>query len=190
MNEKEQLTPEQIASDKEQRELYEMAVLAKQALHRQKARSMTFGEKKTSRRSFSSIAAAVLAFMFISGIAYAAISISRGKFIFFPKNEPAAVIDSTSVSTDTVKSIPFPADSIPEEILFDNATLEEMMDTVAHHYNLKVDFRDEASRKIRIYYFFNKKKSVEKLIRDLNHFNKFEIKREEETLYIQLKPKK
>lgn len=188
MNDNPIYDPEKLATDKEQRELYEMAVLAKQALHHKKAQSVQGKAKHTEHRTFRTVAASLTALLLLGGIAYAAINVSLNRF--FPSSPvlpDTTVVETVVTKTDTVVSVP--ADD-SEEILFDNVTLEEMLTAVAKHYNLKCEFRDDVCRSIRIYYFFNKTKSVEKMIRDLNHFNKFEITKDDTTLYVQQKAKK
>jgi len=125
------------------------------------------------RISFRKVAAAITALLLISGVAIAAIKYGG---YFKPADTP-----SQTIIADT---IPDQKPDVPEEIVFDNSYLAEMLDTISSYYDMKVVFANNDLRIIRLHYTFNPAKSIDKVIRDLNHFNKMTITRQDSVINV------
>jgi len=195
------------APDAEHTEFYETAVLIKQSLTSEMtdeemgmpdieeemqriaaaAQPQVIPLRPQSNNRFRHIAASVAAFLVISALAYAAVHITR----YYRQQSPQPTAPVIEQRLDTVVTVP-PVEQEEEdsvEVLFDNATLSDMLQSISKHYGMKVQFANEKLKSIRLYYYFNKTKSVDKAIRDLNHFNKMSITRDEKTIFVDEKPK-
>lgn len=129
-------------------------------------------------RSYTrTVAAAVAGMIVLSGVAFAAIK-------FVPKLIGGSTPEATIVTDSVVQQKEVEEVVMPEEIVFDNSYLAEMLDTIASFYGMKPVFANDNLKIIRIHYNFNPEKSIDKVIRDLNHFNKMSITREDSVIYV------
>lgn len=92
----------------------------------------------------------------------------------------------TDEKSDTIKTVQstVATPEEPQEIVFDETPLSEMMQVIAKHYGVKLVFEDEEVKSIRMFYTFDKSKPLEKVVRNLNHFNKINVAYEEGTIKI------
>lgn len=203
-----QITPiENTADNTEQNELYDIAVMTKQSLashmsdeeigmpdideewNKIQARVQSVSEEKEQVAKivpinrWKNIAAIFAGLVIISGIAFATIR------VILPKQDnpvPVPIVANDSVAQ---KPAPVPELQLPEEIVFDDTKLENMLDTISRHYKMKVQFANDNLKGIRLYYTFITSRTIDKVIRDLNHFNKMTITRDDETIYVNPKSK-
>ncbi len=199
MEEKNILQTNNKAPNREPDELYDMAVITKQALTSEltdegigmpdieaEMKRVYEAARPTRSNRFRHIAASVAAFLVIGAIAIAAVQITR-YYRQQPPQTSAPVIEQKSDTIISPPPVEEDADSV--EVLYDNATLYDMLTDIAQHYGMKAEFANEQLKGIRLYYYFNKTKSVDKAIRDLNHFNKMSITRDEKTIFVNVKSK-
>ena len=120
------------------------------------------------------IAATIIGMAVLSGIALAGVYIAKG------------VNQKSNVPVDTIKTerkaVATPEES--QEVVFDDIPLSDMMYVIAKFYNVKLVFEDEGVKSIRMFYTFDKTKYIEKVVSNLNHFNKISVTYEEETIKI------
>jgi hypothetical protein len=120
------------------------------------------------------IAASFIGVLFVSGIAFAAIQIVRYTQQNTPKTEevvntpkPADYTPTDTLTTDTIAA--------PQPIIYDNIPLEKMLPEIAAHYDAKVTFINDEARLLRFYFMWHPQKGIEKVVSDLNQFERLNI---------------
>ena len=95
-----------------------------------------------------------------------------------PQTEADAVGPRLGVAdTSTVKS--------DEPVVFDNTPLEQMLGEIATHYDMTVEFQNEAARNLRFHFVWNKGDGLEKVLEDMSHFESVTIEQTDNRLIVQ-----
>ena len=174
-----------INRDEDTRETYRMMVEAKRSSRQRQAEKpidvdaawQKFNQKnQPQQHSFDwmKIAASFIGVLFVSGIAFAAIQIVRYTQQNTPKTEevvntpkPADYTPTDTLTTDTIAA--------PQPIIYDNIPLEKMLPEIAAHYDAKVTFINDEARLLRFYFMWHPQKGIEKVVSDLNQFERLNI---------------
>lgn len=153
-------------------------------------------EGKSTGRRWVRIAAMFIGFIFVAGVAFAAMTrlgIIRNPFF---KNE-IAVVDTTKltlkkattkvikINNDTITQQPKAEPAKPVTKVFDNATLAEIMQEIGKYYKVEVVFANNTVKAIRLYFEWNQAKSLDENIAILNSFNQIAITRQNSTVTIE-----
>ncbi len=139
------------------------------------------------------VAAVFLGCVFLAGVAFAAMT--RLGWIRSPfvaeKPEVAQRASVTAVLRDTTST----ADSLaprqetkkpaPVVKVFDNATLSDILSAMGQYYGLKVVYRCESAKAIRLHFEWDQAKSVDANIAILNGFQQITITRSGDTLNVE-----
>ena len=174
-----------INRDEDTRETYRMMAEAKRSSRQHQANKpidvdaawQKFNQKiQPQQHSFGwmKIAASFIGVLLVSGIAFAAIQILRYTQQHTPKTEEvintpksANVTPADTLTTDTIAT--------PQPIIYDNIPLEKMLPEIAAHYDAKVTFVNDEARQLRFYFMWHPQKGIEKVVSDLNQFERLNI---------------
>ena len=174
-----------INRDEDTRETYRMVVETKRSSRQRQAEKpidvdaawQKFNQKiQPQQHSFGwmKIAASFIGVLFVSGIAFAAIQIVRYTQQNTPKTEevvntpkPADYTPTDTLTTDTIAA--------PQPIIYDNIPLEKMLPEIAAHYDAKVTFINDEARLLRFYFMWHPQKGIEKVVSDLNQFERLNM---------------
>lgn len=174
-----------INRDEDTRETYRMMAEAKRSSRQHQANKpidvdaawQKFNQKiQPQQHSFGwmKIAASFIGVLLVSGIAFAAIQIVRYTQQNTPKTEEvintpksANVTPADTLTTDTIAT--------PQPIIYDNIPLEKMLPEIAAHYDAKVTFVNDEARQLRFYFMWHPQKGIEKVVSDLNQFERLNI---------------
>lgn len=174
-----------INRDEDTRETYRMMAEAKRSSRQHQANKpidvdaawQKFNQKiKPQQHSFGwmKIAASFIGVLLVSGIAFAAIQIVRYTQQHTPKTEEvintpksANVTPADTLTTDTIAT--------PQPIIYDNIPLEKMLPEIAAHYDAKVTFVNDEARQLRFHFMWHPQKGIEKVVSDLNQFERLNI---------------
>ncbi len=174
-----------INRDEDTRETYRMMAEAKRSSRQHQANKpidvdaawQKFNQKiQPQQHSFGwmKIAASFIGVLLVSGIAFAAIQIVRYTQQHTPKTEEvintpksANVTPADTLTTDTIAT--------PQPIIYDNIPLEKMLPEIAAHYDAKVTFVNDEARQLRFYFVWHPQKGIEKVVSDLNQFERLNI---------------
>ena len=174
-----------INRDEDTRETYRMMVEAKRSSRQRQAEKtidvdaawQKFNEIHQSKShgfGWIKIAASFVGVLLVSGIAFAAIQIVRYAQQHTLKTEevintpnPANVTPTDTLTTDTIAA--------PQPIIYDNIPLEKMLPEIAAHYDAKVTFINDEARLLRFYFVWHPQKGIEKVVSDLNQFERLNI---------------
>lgn len=174
-----------INRDEDTRETYRMMAEAKRSSRQHQANKpidvdaawQKFNQKiQPQQHSFGwmKIAASFIGVLLVSGIAFATIQIVRYTQQHTPKTEEvintpksANVTPADTLTTDTIAT--------PQPIIYDNIPLEKMLPEIAAHYDAKVTFVNDEARQLRFYFMWHPQKGIEKVVSDLNQFERLNI---------------
>ena len=168
---------EKLFQDQEVRDCYEAALKAEQAFaaHRQQPEQQTKVVAMSPRLWFR-VAAAFIGLVMLSSIVYAIIIGTSAKTS--PKEQ--VMNQPTKPLTEQVVSLP--ADTT---LTFENTELDSIVNRIAGHYHVDVDFRNVTASHLRLYTKWSPSEPLEQVVERLNAFEKVDIKIENHTLTIE-----
>lgn len=138
--------------------------------------------------SWRKIAASIVGFVLISGIAFAAIHTYISK-----SQEPMPIVENAMVK-DAVKGDTAKVASPSEEVkaektaihkTFVNVTLDKMMTEIANYYDLQVKFESDGAKNLRLYYEWDSHTNIENIVKELNQFDNVNIELKNDEIIVQ-----
>lgn len=139
------------------------------------------------RRSWTRVAASTIGIVLLSGVAFAAM-VRLGVFRLrntaqheanAPRTEQVAAIDTARAVANA------PCDSVDmQPMTFDNAELATVLGEMARFYQVEVNFRQEQSKHIRLYFRWDKHRPLAEQLELLNAFERINITLDDQTLNI------
>lgn len=178
---------EELFSDEEVRESYELSVLASRSLGRKRIITTAVndsyhgGNSRLPRWELSAIqkvAAVFLGILMLSGIAYAAVRVAGSL-----QEERRADATSTHSEAPAMKTVEaLPADTT---LTFENEELAQVVARIAAHYQVDMEFRSEQARHLRIYTKWMPAEPLQQVVERLNGFEKVNVELNHNTLIIE-----
>lgn len=136
--------------------------------------------RKHRHRNRMKVAAAIIGGIFFSGIAVAVVS--YGGFIGHSSDEKTA---PTEVNTVTVQNVTQSKSEINAQeevdsldttpITFDNVELKNILAKMGSFYHVRVEYKNAEVGSIRLYYNWDRKKTLEENIKLMNAFERFHL---------------
>lgn len=173
-------TMKRMMEDEEMRELAEQLTAVKRAFVKKSIADddslvdeewAKFEQAHFGKRQHFPILKAAAVFMgvlAVSGITIAAVYTMRGERPQTVHEQAETVVNAnrqTAVSVDTTEVT-------SEPVVFDNVTLDKMMSEIAAYYAVKVHFNNDDVRQLRFHFVWRKELGVEKVVEDMNHFER------------------
>lgn len=197
----EKYTSEQLAeimSDSDTREIYNLLCKADSAIESKKDIDVDiewndFLEKHStqSRRTFFRFGsrAASIATIICTSIVAVAAGVALTVAIIDHNPEPIAekvtiTPSVVAVSTDTLTAMSDTVNISPTPIMFENESLEKIMQEVAEAYDVEVKFNNNDAALLHLYYKFNPALPLNEVVEQLNTFEQINIKHSGNTLTI------
>lgn len=155
-----------------------------------KAKSIGNGAN-TSYHNRMQIAASIIGIIFLSGVALAAMQNGWLKFAVSDK-----VADNNTTTEQTVKQKPSADDSLKavtaepndslnmKPVVFDNAELGTILTQMADFYHVKVRYDNDDTQHVRLFFNWNKTKTLEQNLVILNAFDRIQIEYAEGELVV------
>lgn len=155
-----------------------------------KAKSIGNGAN-TSYRNRMQIAASIIGIIFLSGVALAAVQ--NGWLKFAVSDE---VADNKTTTEQTVKQKPSADDSLKavtaepndsldmKPVVFDNAELRTILTQMTDFYHVKVRYDNDDTQHVRLFFNWNKTKTLEQNLAILNAFDRIQIEYAEGELVV------
>lgn len=180
---------QQVLSDKDCQEYYQLMCYTSAALHDHRPdeteteEALQRFEKRylPERRHITlwrQLAAVFAGLILISGLAFATITMVRHRQQA-PKKEvvvtPAkakATAKTTTAVRDTVKSQPQEADGMKQ---FINMPVADIVNEIASYYGLKAEIRNSQAAGIRLYFNWNRQCSAAQVVSQLNQFDNIHL---------------
>lgn len=155
-----------------------------------KAKSISNGAN-TSYHNRMQIAASIIGIIFLSGVALAAVQNGWLKFAVSDK-----VADNKTTTEQTVKQKPSADDSLkavtaePKDsldmkpVVFDNTELATILTQMTDFYHVKVRYDNAETQHVRLFFNWNKTKTLEQNLEILNAFDRIQIEYAEGVLVV------
>ncbi|MBQ6167065.1 MAG: DUF4974 domain-containing protein [Muribaculaceae bacterium] len=142
-----------------------------------------FGHSR-QERSWRKIVAAIAGILLLSGIAWAAVHIvNRTSNDKAPETTVTTTQDASNAeSRPGVDDI---TDRPDDKVVYDNVPLEQIMNEIAAHYGMDVEFLNAEARNLRFHFVWDKTDGVDKVLDDLNHFERVDIEQQDNLLIVQ-----
>jgi len=170
--------PEQF-SDKEWQEVFKGETVSQEQIEQA---WQHFNKEHLHRKSrpFLKIAASFIGFLLLSSIAIAAIIQTR------QKESPTTEV-TMKTTKDEGKAITVPTGSVmePHTVVFENAELQQIMDSLSMYYNMKHGFRRDSARQLRLYYEWDQHNNIEEITELLNNFEQVNISLKGDSIIIE-----
>lgn len=144
-----------------------------------------------SYRNRMKIAASIVGIIFLSGVALAAVQNGWLNFSTLDKvvdNKAMAeqIVPSNTLANDSLKAMTVePTDSLDmKPVVFDNAELGTILMQMADFYHVKVEYMNANTQHVRLFFNWNKTKTLEQNMELLNAFDRIQIEYVEGTLIV------
>ena len=139
-------------------------------------------------RRWLKVAAVFLGVIMLSAFTYAAIrAVSHH------------TVDKAKEPTETVATEPQPESTVgprlgvadtatvveAEPVVFDNQPLDQMLEQIAPHYGMQVEFRNEDARALRFYFVWQPDEDLDAVLERLNLFESVNISKEGNTIVVE-----
>lgn len=170
---------EELLSDKECREYYELMVKTDSAYSNKSEIDVDgalrkFERKHTNAFVWRKIAAIFIGILIISGLAYAAIKLQ--KHISQSSSKALPRTENVVVKKNSIKSEVQQADTIAmNNKVFDNVELVAILHEISAYYHLKVEYKSDKSKHLRLHLSWDKTQDIEEVVAMLNNFEKVNL---------------
>jgi len=139
-------------------------------------------------RRWLKVAAIFLGVIMLSAFTYAAIHAVRHSTVDKAK-EPIEDVVTATQPESTVGPRLGVADTAAvveaEPIVFDNQPLDQMLEQIAPHYSMQVEFRNEDARALRFYFVWQPDEALDAVLERLNLFESVNISKEGNTIVVE-----
>ena len=139
-------------------------------------------------RRWLKVAAMIAGVMMLSAFTYAAIHVVRHNTVDKAK-EPTENVVPEPQTESTVGPRQGVADTVAvvegEPVVFDNQPLDQMMEKIAPHYGMQVEFRNEDDRALRFYFVWQPDEDLDAVLERLNLFESVNISKEGNTIVVE-----
>ena len=188
----------EIMSDPEAREIYNLICFSESALQRDKDIDVDsewerFAEERMTRRRvffprFGSKAATIAAIVCTSIMAVAAgIAVTMKTSEHKSERKEMAqvsVVSDKTIQPDSLVRKDVTINSDPTPVMFENESLENIMNHVAAIFDVEVRFKNPATAELHLYYRLDPSLTVEEIVSQLNSFEQININQEGRTLIV------
>ena len=144
-----------------------------------------------SYRNRMKIAASIVGIIFLSGVALAAVqngwlNFSTSDKVVDNKVMTEQIVPSNTLANDSLKAMTVePTDSLDmKPVVFDNAELGTILMQMADFYHVKVEYMNANTQHVRLFFNWNKTKTLEQNLELLNAFDRIQIEYADGTLMV------
>ena len=144
-----------------------------------------------SYRNRMKIAASIVGIIFLSGVALAAVqngwlNFSTSDKVVDNKAMAEQIVPSNTLANDSLKAMTVePTDSLDmKPVVFDNAELGTVLMQMADFYHVKVEYMNANTQHVRLFFNWNKTKTLEQNMELLNAFDRIQIEYADGTLIV------
>ena len=144
-----------------------------------------------SYRNRMKIAASIVGIIFLSGVALAAVqngwlNFSTSDKVVDNKAMAEQIVPTNTLANDSLKAMTVePTDSLDmKPVVFDNAELGTILMQMADFYQVKVEYMNANTQHVRLFFNWNKTKTLEQNMELLNAFDRIQIEYADGTLIV------
>ena len=144
-----------------------------------------------SYRNRMKIAASIVGIIFLSGVALAAVqngwlNFSTSDKVVDNKVMTEQIVPTNTLANDSLKAMTVePTDSLDmKPVVFDDAELGTVLMQMADFYHVKVEYMNANTQHVRLFFNWNKTKTLEQNMELLNAFDRIQIEYADGTLIV------
>lgn len=180
----EQEIREIINHDDDTREAYRIMVATKQGFRMKKKEKNMSIPNFTLHSPLRKVAASFIGMLFVSAFTLAAIHFARQIHKPTTPQKEENIISGNAVNINPTDSID--ADTtITLPIVFDNIPLEKMLIEISVYYKVDIKYINEDARKLRFHFVWNPEQGIEKVVDNLNHFERLHVTWKENQIIVE-----
>ena len=140
-----------------------------------------------NNRRWLKVAAMIAGVLMLSAFTYAAIHAVRHSTNekSIETTEKVATTSQTEASVGPRLGVADTAAVVTEPIVFDNLPLDQMLEQIAPHYSMQVEFRNEDARALRFYFVWQPDEDLDAVLERLNLFESVNISKEGNTIVVE-----
>lgn len=134
--------------------------------------------------STKKIAALFIGVLILSGITYAAIHMISSN----PQSEQVdqtVAVDKAQPSTINTQQSASADSTIIQPVVFENAELGMILQEIASFYQCEVVYKKEKTKRVRLFFTWDKKQSLDQVVETFNKFERFHIAKENQKLIVE-----
>ena len=134
--------------------------------------------------STKKIAALFIGVLILSGITYAAIHMISSN----PQSEQVdqtVAVDNTQPLTINAQQSASADSTIIQPVVFENAELSRILQEIASFYQCEVVYKKEKAKRVRLFFTWDKKQSLDQVVETFNKFERFHIAKENQKLIVE-----
>lgn len=135
--------------------------------------------------SFRKIAAMVAGVLLLSGITYAAMRFVGGRADREDAGQEQTVVATDGQQTTTDATLALQDSTLTTPRVFENQELGSILEEMAQFYDCEVEYRNENARKLRLYFTWDKRETVDDVVGAFNKFERFHIRRDAKRLIVE-----
>ena len=134
--------------------------------------------------SVKKMAALFIGVLILSGITYAAIHMISSN----PQSEQVdqtVAVDKAQPSTINTQQSESADSTIIQPVVFENAELSMILQEIASFYQCEVVYKKEKTKRVRLFFTWDKKQSLDQVVETFNKFERFHIAKENQKLIVE-----
>ena len=134
--------------------------------------------------STKKMAALFIGVLILSGITYAAIHMISSN----PQSEQVdqtVAVDNTQPLTINTQQSESADSTIIQPVVFENAELGRILQEIASFYQCEVVYKKEKTKRVRLFFTWDKKQSLDQVVETFNKFERFHIAKENQKLIVE-----
>ena len=134
--------------------------------------------------SVKKMAALFIGVLILSGITYAAIHMISSN----PQSEQVdqtVAVDKAQPSTINTQQSESADSTIIQPVVFENAELGMILQEIASFYQCEVVYKKEKTKRVRLFFTWDKKQSLDQVVETFNKFERFHIAKENQKLIVE-----
>jgi len=134
--------------------------------------------------STKKMAALFIGVLILSGITYAAIHMISSN----PQSEQVdqtVAVDNTQPLTINAQQSASADSTIIQPVVFENAELSMILQEIASFYQCEVVYKKEKAKRVRLFFTWDKKQSLDQVVETFNKFERFHIAKENQKLIVE-----
>lgn len=134
--------------------------------------------------STKKMAALFIGVLILSGITYAAIHMISSN----PQSEQVdqtVAVDNTQPLTINAQQSASADSTIIQPVVFENAELGRILQEIASFYQCEVVYKKEKTKRVRLFFTWDKKQSLDQVVETFNKFERFHIAKENQKLIVE-----
>ena len=134
--------------------------------------------------STKKMAALFIGVLILSGITYAAIHMISSN----PQSEQVdqtVAVDNTQPLTINAQQSASADSTIIQPVVFENAELGRILQEIASFYQCEVVYKKEKTKRVRLFFTWDKKQSLDQVVETFNKFERLHIAKENQKLIVE-----